>query len=279
MPERRSFALDSPSSSRWQPSSGAISPGYAPFWGEHGPTESGRMRSRWGSNGFEDSASHRGSYDQAMFNQEDLMEEGPMSHLHIHDRSPGHDDRHSGAKTGTKRRASSPPTEASREERSSVSSASGQSEVSQRRTAQALSHRDSVPSRVHPSHSSVSSASSFGPRHGSLGSSLGVLSIPSSATSYNSGRVSPGTFSPGYDTELRIGTPYSGSSRANPSLSSTSSQHQRTVSETTQPLTQPVPSGSASHSRNSSISHMQRVFICECCPKKPRKFETEEELR
>jgi hypothetical protein len=34
------------------------------------------------------------------------------------------------------------------------------------------------------------------------------------------------------------------------------------------------------HSRTSSVSQINNAaFVCECCPKKPKKFETREELR
>lgn len=189
VPERRHNSVDSPSTSRL-PSSGAISPGFTGFWQEHGPPETSRApTTRHGSLTFDDSISHRGSYDQSMFLNDDYgMEEGNMSNLHIHDRSPG------SPRSGSKRRASSPPRE--REDRSSLSSASGHSELYHRRSMQQLPHRTSPVSRFHPNHSSVSSASSFGPRHGSLGSSLSIPSVPSSATSYASGRISPGGASP-----------------------------------------------------------------------------------
>lgn len=200
------------------------------------------------------------------------MEDGQMSHLNIHDRSPsGSDDMQLGLGAGTKRRASSPPRDGLREERSSVSSASGQSNLYHRRSMHQLPNRGSPVSRFHPNHSSVSSASSLGPRHGSLGSSLGVSSVPSSATSYGSGRLSPNALSPAAEPEHRVGTPHI-SAKALPST------HQRTFSESTQAARKPS-TDSGPHSRHSSLSQMQGVYICECCPKKPKKFDTQDELR
>ncbi|RMX74791.1 hypothetical protein D0869_12250, partial [Hortaea werneckii] len=232
VPEKRhsfSNSTDSAAATRW-PSSGAVSPGYTGSWFEHGATDPNRpLGLRHGSLQFDDSISHRGSYDQSMFIHEDMMEDGQMGNLHIQDRSPsGSEDAH--VKAGTKRRASSPPREGLRQERFSVSGTLGHSDLYHRRSMQQLPNRGSPLSRFHPSQSSVSSASSYGPRHGSLGSSLGIASVPSSATSYGSGRLSPNGLSPAMD--LRA-----------------------------------------------SASHMQGVYICECCPKKPKKFETEEELR
>ncbi|EME38574.1 hypothetical protein DOTSEDRAFT_75929 [Dothistroma septosporum NZE10] len=287
MPERQQTLLDSPASSRW-PSSGAISPGFTAggFWSEHSPPEFSRLHTsytpRRGSLAFDDSVSQRGSYDQSMLIRGDLMEDESMSHLNIYDRSPGSsEDFQPNARAGTKRRASSPPRDASREERSSVSSASGHSDLYHRRSIQQLPTRGSPVSRFHPNHSSLSSASSFGPRQNSFGSSLGVSSIPSSATSYGSGRLSPGGLSPCYDTspEHRL----SNASNVNlTAAAGTRPLHQRTVSESTQSVVSSAhrtPTESASHSRTGSISQLQGVYICECCPKKPKKFDTEDELR
>lgn len=293
MPERRQTSLDSPASSRW-PSSGAVSPGFTGaglnLWPEHGPPpDHGRTHSqsahgsqtqtRHGSLTFDDSISQRGSYDHSMFIHEDLMEDGPMSNLNLHDRSPGSsEDFQLIARAGTKRRASSPPRDASREERSSVSSTSGHSEIYHRRSIQQLPSRGSPVSRFHPNHSSLSSASSFGPRQNSLGSSLGVSSIPSSATSYGSGgRISPCALSPAFDPSSDARMANAKTLDPNPA---SASHHLRTHSQqSTSGGAHRTPTVSASHSRTSSVSQLQGVYICECCPKKPKKFDTDEELR
>ncbi|KAK3113078.1 hypothetical protein LTR53_009977 [Teratosphaeriaceae sp. CCFEE 6253] len=271
VPERRhtaSNSLDSPAGARW-PASGAVSPGFNGFWNDNGVPDNSRAPStRHGSIAFDDSVSHRGSYDHSMFVNEDLMEDGQMGNLNLHDRSPSGSDECQ-LKTGTKRRASSPPRDVTREERVSISSASGHSEVLPRRSLP-QTHPSPV-SRFHPSHSSISSASSLGPRHGSLGSSLGIASIPSSATSYGSGRLSPGAASPAVDPGPRLGTPYE-RARALPG------SHQRTLSEITHSSAKPA-TDSMTHSRSGSLSHLQGSHICECCPKKPKKFDTPDELR
>ena len=267
LPERRHASLDSPASARWPPS-GAISPGNTSFWYEHGPPDASRTAAvHRGSLASEDARSHRDSYDNSVFAHDDFaMEEGQLSNLNIQDRSPG------SPKAGSKRRASSPPRE--REDRSSVSSASGHSEIYHRRSMQQLPPRGSPVSRFQQS--SLSSASSFGPRHGSLGSSLGISSVPSSATSYGSGRISPGAVSPGVDADARSATSYCGNQSLNPSPNM--AHHQRTYSESTQG-TRKQSADSVSHSRNGSVSQIQGAHLCECCPKKPKKFDTEDELR
>ncbi|RMY34476.1 hypothetical protein D0864_16711, partial [Hortaea werneckii] len=270
VPEKRhssSNSIDSPAGTRWPPS-GAVSPGYTGLWTEHGAIDPNRpLGLRHGSLQFDDSISHRGSYDQSMFIHEDMMEDGQMGNLHIQDRSPsGSED--ANVKAGTKRRASSPPREGLREERFSVSSTLGHSDLYHRRSMQQLPNRGSPLSRFHPSQSSVSSASSYGPRHGSLGSSLGIASVPSSATSYGSGRLSPNGLSPA----MECGSTAYGSARV------LAANHQRTLSENAQ-IDRRLSADSNAQSRRASASHMQGVYICECCPKKPKKFETEEELR
>jgi hypothetical protein len=279
-PERfpQPLSLDSPSGSRWPPS-GGTSPAFAGFWQEHCPSDTNRAppsqsQTRHSSLTFDDSISHRGSYDQSMFAQEDLIEDSTMSSLHLHDRpdrSPGSDDC---ARAGTKRRASSPPREG---ERPSVGNAIGQGEVYHRRSIQQLPR--SPLSRGHPNHSSVSSASSYGPRHGSFGSSLGIASISSSATSYGSGRVSPSALSPAFDSDVRLNAQFANTQALSPNAAVGSASHRRSLSQGSQGGQQISPTASVAPSRNNSVSQLQGVYICECCPKKPRKFEKEEELR
>jgi len=273
LPERRHTAWESPSNPRW-PSSGAVSPGFTGFWSEQGVADLNRGQSstRGGSLAADESISHRGSYDQSMFVHEDLIEAGQMDSLKIHDRSPpGPNDTQLGTGVGTKRRASSPQREASREERSSISSLSGQSNLYHRRSMQQLPNRGSPVSRLHPNHSSVSSVSSLGLRHGSLGSSLGISSMPSSATSHGSGRLSPNALSPAMEVDQGVGTPYSG-------VKARSSTHQRALSDSAQ-AAQQTPPDNVPNSHRSSVSHLQGIYICQCCPKKPKKFDTQEELR
>ncbi|KAK3706753.1 hypothetical protein LTR37_012598 [Vermiconidia calcicola] len=269
VPERRHASIDSTHGPRW-PTSGAVSPGYTGFWHDQNPSECNRTNAAQRSSvQFEDLGT-QGSYDHSVFVNDDFaMEEGPMSNLNIHDRSPG------SPKAGSKRRASSPPRE--RDDRSSISSASGPNEIYHRRSMQQLPNRSSPVSRFHPNHSSISSASSFGPRHGSLGSSLGMASVPSSATSYASGRVSPGALSPAVDTDPASGTPYGGAKGLEPSPHMT--QQQRTEPESNQSGARRPSTESVAHSRNGSLSHIQGIYICECCPKKPKKFDAQEELR
>lgn len=281
-------SIDSPGSSRWGisvPTSGTISPCFNNFW-EHGASSgSSRVQTRNGSLMFDDSVSHRGSYDHTMFiNEASPMDDEHMSGLVLHDRSPVRTDDYVIAQAGAKRRASSPPRDLQNVERSSVSSASGQppNDLYHRRSMQSMQQqpsRGSPVSRYHPNKSSLSSASSYGPRHGSLGSSLSIPSIPSSATSYASGRISPGGLSPAIDPELRSLTPISAGRDMNVSPGA-SSYHQRNLSaENGHSLQQRQAAESEQSPRQAGSPHSQGLYMCECCPKKPKKFDSEDELR
>lgn len=270
LPERGhvpSTSIESSAAMRW-PTSAAVSPGG--FWPESGATDVGRGPLTQRSSAlFDDGYSHKGSYDQSMFINEELMEDDNIGSLPIRDRSPaGSDDLP--LKTGTKRRASSPPRDSGRAERSSVSSASGHGDHPQRRALPPGLHSPSA--RFHPDYSSASSVSSLGHRHGSFGSSLGISSVPSSATSFGSGRLSPSAPFPAVDPNLRLGSLYE-STKALPTA------HQRTCSESTRDGRKLSSTDSMTHSRHGSLSQMQGTFMCDCCPKKPKKFDTQEELR
>lgn len=127
---------------------------------------------------------------------------------------------------------------------------------------------------------SVSSVSSGG-RAGSYSSNLSLLtgSIASMSTSY--GRVSPGGLSAGgispNGTDPSCSSPYSASMSLNPSPRGSLSRapHQRTISES-RPLASPRKLAEVSKPGNAKISGF---FMCDCCPKKPKKFETPEELQ
>lgn len=261
VPESRHGSIDSSSSLGWPPA--GIS------WNERiFPSSVRGLASRQGSVASYDSGSHRGSYDQSMFVSEDFHG-GQISNLHLDDQNPG------SPKAGSKRRASSPPRE--RGDRVSVSSAPAQGEMPYRQTAQHLHTRISPVLRHHPDPMSLSSTSSNATRHGSLGSSFGFTSAPSSATSYGSGRLSPSLGSTPFEVQLRNAAP-----RLAPNgqdSSPLSPHHQRTLSESAPSTARKLSTDSMSHSRKSSLSQLSGLFVCECCPKKPRKFETEDELR
>ncbi|KAK7532430.1 uncharacterized protein J3D65DRAFT_105893 [Phyllosticta citribraziliensis] len=279
MPERRMNSIDL-SAAGWPPSSGGISPGQTGFRSPiYGPAPSEHPRpygSVSGPAGYDEPHSHRGSYDHTVFLEPDFaMEENGMRDLNLNDRSPaGSDEYQLSSHGGLKRRASSPPSEAAREDRPS-----GGNDLYHRRSAQMLVNRNSPISRFHTNHGSVSSTSSIGQRNGSLGSSYG-LSVASSATSYHTDRLSPSTLSPAVD-EFGPISPYSTTRSLNPSPRGSLSKihHQRGLSGEEAMHARKLSADSLAHSRQNSVSKLQGMYICECCPKKPKKFDSEDELR
>jgi len=277
---------DSPAT-KW-PQSGAISPGYTGF---RSPVFDGSdaHRGRFGSISTpgpldENLPLHRGSYDHTFFSDHEFggMEENGMRNLNIDDRSPaGSDEYYMQQKIGLKRRASSPPPEAVREDRPITS---GNPDLYHRRSAQMLVNRNTPASRFQMHHGSLSSVSSSGPRTGSVGSSLGFSTTASSMTSYGGEqRLSPSALSPSGPTELGPVSPYAANKSLNPSPRGSLSrpQHQRGYSESEHPSQiRRLSQESTIHSRqNSMANRIPGSYICECCPKKPKKFDSEDELR
>lgn len=288
VPDRLHPSLDSPGP-KWS-ASGAISPGYNGFRSpvfESASASLGSHRARFGSISTpgphdEPAAHHRGSYDHSVFSEHDFgMEENGMRELNINDRSPAESDEyHLGPKGGLKRRASSPPSEAAREDRPTTS---GHTDLYHRRSAQMLVNRNCNASRFQAGPGSVSSNGSLGQRTGSLGSSLGFSTAASSMTSYGGDqRLSPNALSPLGETDSGPVSPYAASRSLEPSPRGSLSrpQHQRGFSETEHPQIRKMSTDSMLHSRQNSIaSRIPGAYICECCPKKPKKFDSEEELR
>lgn len=222
-----------------------------------------------------DSVTTRESYDQRVSPDHDIdfqMEEAGLRRLHIEDYATRPDAYSISVTAGQKRRASSPP----RDDGPLLHTVGSQSDLFRRRES---ASRTSPGPRFHSTSGSISSTAS-GPRNNSYASTLSALSIaPSSITSMNSfGRLSPGGISPvptdGSDS------PYVTSLSLDPSPRGSISRpnHQRTVSETRPLMTSRKLSDNISHAKQNTIPKMQGVYICECCPKKPKKFDSQEEL-
>ena len=265
-----------------------MSPGFSGFRSpviEPGSAEP--HRGRFGSisipGTFDDSTSsrhHRGSYDHGMFSEAEFaMEDSGMRDLNINDRSAGLEEYQMGSKAGIKRRASSPPSEATREDRPT---AGGNTDLYHRRSAQMLVSRNSPVPRFQMHQSSLSSGSSFSQRNASFASSYG-FSTASSMTSYSGDqRLSPGALSPSADAELGPVPPYAASRSLNPSPRGSLSRphHQRRLSDNEQSHIRKMSTDSVLQARHHSVSgRLSGAYICECCPKKPKKFDNEEELR
>ncbi|KAL0934548.1 C2H2 finger domain-containing protein [Colletotrichum truncatum] len=212
-------------------------------------------------NNSDDASSH--SYE---VEDMEMEETNSMKRLRIEDPLRAHYD---GA--GTKRRASADPDD-------NVPMAfTSQSDLMRRRDGN--SRGSPTPRLSAIPQGSVSSVSSSG-RAGSYSSNLSLLtgSIASLGTSY--GRISPGGLSPGgispNGTDPSCSSPYSASMSLNhsPRGSLSRAPHQRNISDS-RPLASPRKLAEVSKPGSTKISGF---FMCDCCPKKPKKFETAEEL-
>lgn len=282
VPDRMQSSIDSPVS-RWPPS-GAISPGFTGFRSpvyDSGSADS-HLR-RFGSistpGTADDTASlRRGSYDHSVFSESEFgMEENGMRDLNINDRSPAaSEDYQTGPNGGLKRRASCSPSEAARDDRPT---GGGKNDLYHRRSAQMLVSRNSPASRFPASQNSLSSISSLSQRTASFASSFG-FSAASSMTSYSGDqRLSPSVLSPSAaDVDLGPVSPYAASRSLNPSpRGSLSRPHQRDMDHC---QIRKMSTESVLQSRqNSIVGRLPGAYICECCPKKPKKFDSEEDLR
>ncbi|MCJ1431902.1 hypothetical protein MMC27_001258 [Xylographa pallens] len=216
-----------------------------------------------------------------------IEETGGMRQLHLDDRSPPSIDVHSpDSRSGMKRRASSPPRDATHDSKTPLQTVGGtSSELYQRRTSgHLLATRASPVHRYHPSHGSVSPASSGGLLNGSYASSAALSFAGSSITSLSSHeRSSPSGLSPLSEQHDSRDSQYVKSPPLN-SIPQDPMSHPHHINpdiQTTAALAQQQMSAeNASHSVQSNAPKLQaNMHICNCCPKKPKKFDTLEELR
>lgn len=202
---------------------------------------------------------------QGSYGTEDMdVEEASMNRLRI-DEYP---------LTGSKRRACSPPSEMN----GALPSLTTQGDMLRRRD---VSSRGSPTPRLGPvSEAPITAAA----RNRSFNLSLFTgNTLPVGGSSY--GKLSPGGLSPGalsgglspVATDHSCSSPYSTPLSTNPSPRGSLSRapHQRNASET-RPFASPRKLTEVSKPNGAK---MQGFYMCECCPKKPKKFESPEELR
>ena len=228
------------------------------------------------------SRSHRGSYDQAFFAEPDadfpMEETGGFRKLNLGDPTPSDlDGRQTLSKQGMKRRALSPPAEASREDKALL-----YTDTYQKQSATTNYTRSPI-SRQDPSHGSVSSVSSASLRNNSYASSVGLSIAGSSVTSVSSlDTHSPGAISPLSEFGASKDSPYITSVSLNPSPASITPARSHQQNRESKPISTARKmsiQSAVNQSRPSNVSRIAGQFMCECCPKKPKKFESEEELR
>ena len=293
---KRSCLAESPLS-HWAdtPSSSAISPGnpYPRFAHTHydhrSPSEAGdperspipfARKSGSGSvASFGDDASSvtsksRDSCDQRVSPDHDVdfhMEESGMRRLQIDDCTARADVYCTSTAAGQKRRASSPP----RDDGNALHTVGSTTDLYRRRES---ASRASPSPRFHCMTGSISSSVS-GPRSNSYASttSHGASSIMSSS-SY--GRHSPGCLSPS-TPDTAIDSPYGNplSLNSSPRGSIAQVNHHRANSDVRPIITSRKLSDGVVQTKQSLIPRVQGLFICECCPKKPKKFDSQEDLK
>jgi hypothetical protein len=209
------------------------------------------------------------------------VEENRLKKLNIHDRSPLADDGEQLMFKGLVRRASPPPSDRVREDR-----APGADRILYyRRFIQMLANCNSPIMRPSQYPNSLSSTASLGLRGGSSHASTqsSNLSVASSATTYSSEQLSPSALNPSAEVEFGPISPYAASKTANRSpRSMTTPLHHRIQPEhQTQNSKMPIPPEMQAHLRQNSVNTTQvhGFLVCECCPKKPKKFNNPEDLR
>ncbi|KAK7426262.1 hypothetical protein QQZ08_007292 [Neonectria magnoliae] len=246
--------LGSPARLTETPLHSAISPRSGPFhYGDRSPNDGSDIdhspRTRTRRNNSDDATSTQGSYE---FNGPDDMEideTQPLKRLHF-------DDAYLPA-GGQKRRAASPPDELL---------LTSQIDLTHRSRGSPTPRLSTIPQGT--TMSSLPSTS----RSNSYMSTTSVP--PSTITTANSfGRRSPG-LSPGGISPTSCNSPYNTPMSLNPSprnsISGRGAAHSRTVSGASSRKMPDVqkPGG----------PKLQEFFMCDCCPKKPKRFETAEEL-
>lgn len=248
--------------------------------GAHRPG-SGSMRGSLTESVNGSSQLQRGIYGQIIFDEPEpeSSEETQMRRLRL-----GESDRMSlrrrryspHSKVGRKRRASSPPQEL--DERLSQSASGNSNELFHRRSSGHLAGQQTPPINRFVV-SSLSSTSSIA-RTGSVVSSTGITSITNSLASLPPvDRTSPGGLSPA--SELDSGSPFVGPLSLNPSpRDSLAKAHHRAFSEV-KPSTgvRRMSRDESSQTKQHGLSRIHGVYICECCPKKPKRFDSADELR
>ncbi|KAM3431256.1 hypothetical protein NHJ13734_007381 [Beauveria thailandica] len=213
-----------------------------------------RTRSR--RNTGDESNSVHASYDYLAAEDMDMEETSSLKRLHI-------DESHSAA--GIKRRAPSPPDEYA------THGSLGLAEAMRRREG-ALRSNPTPRLATIPQGSSLSSTPALiGSRANSYLSTLSIPSAQSTGSTYS--HRSPGSISSNGVSPTSANSPYVSTMSLNGSprgSMSRASLHSR------------GPSGSSprkvAEPTKAAVTKLQGFFMCECCPKKPKKFDTPEEL-
>lgn len=219
-----------------------------------------------------------------------MEETGGLRQLDLVDRTPPPNTSHGQPvpqQQGNKRRALSSALGTTRADKAT---SNGANEVSDMHSRAVIGHAYASASstRLHPNHGSVSSNSSASLRNGSYTSSVGLSIGGSSMTSMSSiDKSSPKTTSASYERDAPPDGSLVASASLNPASLNThsimpprSSLSQNPPESRSAGLAREISAQAGSQDSRSGIGpRIGGAFMCECCPKKPKKFENEEELR
>lgn len=245
-----------------------------------------------GNNSFDDSRGRlplrlKKSHDRMGRVDDDLMmEDSPSSHLsnlrhlNLGSETPPRPSSYSllsssNQRAGSKRRASSPPNDEKADLVRKSTYENGEAPNRRSPTAPQYSAARYFPGmgRYHSPQSiqNASTGSSFASSTGTGWSNSLASSIVSVATNYSTqDRSSPGaSFSPPSDIDTASDSPYmstSSSRRAN-------RQRAQDLQIASLPDRDVIPQ------KLSPVPKLNGVYVCECCPKKPKKFNTQSELQ
>lgn len=226
------------------------------------------------------SRSNRGSYDQGVlsgidgdFSTDDPI---PPRQFILREPTPPYPD---GSRQGLKRRASSPPREPISDDRHTLHMATSNGDLSQRRTSgRPFTNTLSANTSYAPSQRALSAASSLSIRtSGSYSSALSVGgSSMTSLSPYD--RPSPGGLSSNSDLDT-----YHEKSILNPSSPASLIQPGPARGPSSANTLEPPTTDSTGRIPMLSMSKptpkISGLYICDCCPKKPKKFDNPDDLR
>ncbi|KAH8428753.1 putative C2H2 finger domain protein [Aspergillus melleus] len=231
------------------------------------------------------SRSNRGSYDHGVFSDIEgdfsTDESLPPRLFHVREATPPYLEV---SKSGMKRRASSPPREPIGDDRHAIHITTSNGDLSQRRTSgHPFTNNLSVHSGYAPSHGSLSAASSLSLRTSGSYSSAAISAGGSSMTSISPyDRPSPGGHSPKSDPdpfhEKAILNPSSPSGGIGPSVAR-AVQTQNTLEPSSANTARKMSLQTTLNVPKPAGPKIGGLYICDCCPKKPKKFDNPEELR
>ncbi|SZF03260.1 unnamed protein product [Blumeria hordei] len=201
---------------------------------------------------------------------DDIPEETGIRRLKIDDHSTRPESHSPVNPLGKKRRASSPPEE----DGLTLHSVGSASDLFRRR--ESATSRGSICPRIHTHSDSISSNASD-PRNNSIAPALSLV-----ASSMGSlGRRSPNGTPWGHFEGMESPRATSMSSNPSPRGSLSRLSFQQTSPDGRSRMTPPIRSSiesTALQQPGTTTNNMQGIFMCECCPKKPKKFDTQEEL-